>query len=240
MNVSYLNTEEFQKKLRSLGRSPKERLIGLSGLINDWNLSKIRLSESDSKKDLSLADIHHLREIIQSEVAKTRLKDAEIVIDQILFLIVGATKMQFQNQSLHPWDLVNQSIDGFFTNDRHRIFKLAALSVISIVIAGALVFKNIHSSPSDNYPGIEFEQNMPSSTINDVSAQTVDHLISIYKQMKNGECQIPQAAMLQEDERESFITFINDGVVDISTADRLKNALKHVNCLYPQDAMKSH
>ena len=76
-------------------------------------------------------------------------------------------------------------------------------------------------------------------TINQAGSETVSSLIELYISMKKGDCQLPQAAMLQPQEREAFISFINEGKVDINSAESLKNALTYANCLYPQKLMNS-
>jgi hypothetical protein len=43
--------------------------------------------------------------------------------------------------------------------------------------------------------------------------------------------------MLQPQDREAFIAFINAGKVEIGTAANLNNALEYVHCLYPQKLM---
>jgi len=43
--------------------------------------------------------------------------------------------------------------------------------------------------------------------------------------------------MLQPEEREAFISFINNGHVELDSAANLKKSLQYVNCLYPQKLM---
>ena len=77
------------------------------------------------------------------------------------------------------------------------------------------------------------------TSINQPVSETVSNLVELYKSMKNGDCLLPQAAMLQPQEREAFISFVNEGKVDINTAENLKSALKYTNCLYPQKLMNN-
>jgi hypothetical protein len=77
------------------------------------------------------------------------------------------------------------------------------------------------------------------TSINQPGSETVSNLVELYKSMKNGDCALPQAAMLQPQEREAFISFVNEGKVDINTAESLKSALTYTNCLYPQKLMNN-
>ena len=61
------------------------------------------------------------------------------------------------------------------------------------------------------------------ATVNESGSRTVSSLVNLYEAMKTGDCQLPQAAMLQPAEREAFISFVNEGKVDINTASYLKN-----------------
>ena len=75
------------------------------------------------------------------------------------------------------------------------------------------------------------------STANESGSNTIASLVNLYEAMKNGDCQLPQAAMLHPTEREAFISFVNEGKVDINTASYLKSALNYTACLYPQKLM---
>ena len=161
--------------------------------------------------------------------------DIDVVTDQILFLFIGAIKLQIQNNSNKPWELVNQSISNFLTYEKQPQKNLLLLSMLTIIviIGFSFTFLNTHKSKSR----IDSNNPLDISTINESGSETVSSLVNLYEAMKSGDCQLPQAAMLQSGDREAFISFVNEGKVDIKTAPRLKNALNYATCLYPQKLM---
>lgn len=234
MENSFFSSNEFKSRLLTMGRSPVARLKGLSEILSNWNQDRISTLNS-AETDLSMTDINILKDIIHTETSRLKLKNAEIVSDQILFMLIGAVKLQIQNKSAKPWALVNQSISNFTKPEKSRSRSLIALCFITmIVVFGAVtnhkfLHKNIEST--DNFNPASH------SSANASGNATVNNLVSMYNKMKEGNCQLPQAAMLQPQDREAFIAFINAGKVEIGTAANLNNALAYVHCLYPQKLM---
>jgi len=77
----------------------------------------------------------------------------------------------------------------------------------------------------------------------EVSASTADPVtISMlqlaYDKMKSGTCQLPQAAMLPERQRQAFLAFVNQGTIDVNNVENLRQAFGYVSCLYPQELMR--
>lgn len=233
MKNSFFSSNEFKSQLLTAGRSPIARLNGLSDILSKWNQQ--RISSHTPEADLSITDINILKDIIHTETSRLKLKNAEVVSDQILFMLIGAIKLQIQNKSAKPWELVNQSISNFTKPEKSKTLPLLTLFFITlIVVFGAVtnnsfLHKNIESSDVFN------PENR--SSVNELNSTTVNNLVSMYNKMKEGNCQLPQAAMLQPQDREAFIAFISAGKVEIGTAANLKNALGYVHCLYPQKLM---
>ncbi len=229
MEVNFFNSDEFKSQLLNTGRSPITRLKGLCRILSVWNEKRITGSK-DLNKDISINDINILRDIVQIEVNRLKQKNAEVVTDQILFMLIGALKLQAQHGSQKPWELVNQSINNFTKEEKSLSQMLISLIFITIVVViGMTANSNVLRKNTDTTVS-----NM--APINDAGS-TVTSLVSVYNKMKEGNCQLPQAAMLQPQEREAFISFVNEGIVEVETADNLKNALAYVNCLYPQKLM---
>lgn len=233
MKNSFFSSNEFKSQLLTAGRSPIARLNGLSDILSKWNQQ--RISSHTPEADLSITDINILKDIIHTETSRLKLKNAEVVSDQILFMLIGAIKLQIQNKSAKPWELVNQSISNFTKPEKSKTLPLLTLFFITlIVVFGAVtnnsfLHKNIESSDVFNPENL--------SSVNELNSTTVNNLVSMYNKMKEGNCQLPQAAMLQPQDREAFIAFISAGKVEIGTAANLKNALGYVHCLYPQKLM---
>lgn len=234
MENSFFSSNEFRSQLLETGRSPVARLKALSDILSKWNQDRIsRLNTIEN--DLSITDINILKDIIHTETRRLKLKNAEIVSDQILFMLIGAIKLQIQNKSAKPWVLVNQSISSFTKPEKSRSRPLIALCFITMIIVFGAVTSNKFLHKNVQSPDIFNPES--GSSINQSGNATVNNLVSMYNKMKEGNCQLPQAAMLQPQDREAFIAFINAGKVEIGTAANLNNALKYVNCLYPQKLM---
>jgi hypothetical protein len=240
MASEFLKSDNFNKQLQKTGRSPLARLTGLSAILSSWNRQRIGNAINGKEADLSIDDIQILKSLIENETSSLKLHNAEIVSDQILFLVIGAIKLQIQNGTEKPWELVNQSIKNFLMpNNSIKKLQVSLYSLTFIIFMGFAIIllkpKTASSVIDDPTPFNE----RADTTINQAGSETVSNLIELYISMKKGDCQLPQAAMLQPQEREAFISFINEGKVDINSAESLKNALTYANCLYPQKLMNS-
>ncbi|CAN4276873.1 hypothetical protein MCEMSEM29_01965 [Methylophilaceae bacterium] len=240
MASEFLKSDSFIMQLQKSGKSPIARLTGLSAILNNWNKQRIGKIINGKEADLSIDDIQILKNLIENETSRLKLENAEIVSDQILFLVIGAIKLQVQNSSEKPWDLVNQSITNFLTTDHSpRKIQMSLYFLTFIVIMGfsiVLLKPNSKNAVTDNSVPLNV---ITDTSINQPGSETVSNLVELYKSMKNGDCALPQAAMLQPQEREAFISFVNEGKVDINTAENLKSALTYTNCLYPQKLMNN-
>jgi hypothetical protein len=214
------------------GRAPQARLKALSLALKKWNQSRIENPKNISNSDLSQTEIDSLKKLVKTETSKIRHKDADILTEQILFLLIGAIKLQSENDSNSMWEMVDKGISTFIQPQRSLSSAINLISTTLLVIALIAISANLalrKEIKSKVYPEEIYADEYRNATVN--------NLVSLYNEMKKGSCQLPQAAMLQEKERKTFITFINDGVVNIESAEDLKNALAHVNCLYSQKLM---
>ena len=234
MKNSFFSSNEFKSQLLTAGRSPIARLNGLSAILNQWNQQRIS-GLNGPEADLSITDINILKDIIHTETSRLKLKNAEVVSDQILFMFIGAIKLQIQNKSAKPWELVNKSISNFTKPEKSKSLALITLLFITLLVVFGTVTNNNFLQKNIESPDVFNPENL--SSINTLGNATVNNLVSMYNKMKEGNCQLPQAAMLQPQDREAFIAFINAGKVEIETAANLNNALGYVHCLYPQKLM---
>lgn len=236
MKTEFLKSEDFLSQVQKSGKTPLARLKGLSTILSQWNVSRMGKVVKGDEADLSINDVNVLKGLVHDEITKLKLVDADTVSDQILFLLIGAIKMQIQSNSAQPWTLVNQSINDFVKPRRPTISLFMMLSLLTLVAVFSFTAIQLSITKKQNSDFLS-EDSPTSARFNEVGSNTVNNLITIYNKMKEGDCQLPQVAMLQPQEREAYILFINDGKVEIDTANDLKNALSHVSCLYPQKLM---
>lgn len=227
-----MDLEYLKNQINKSGKTPEARLKGLSLALKKWNQERIENSLNSSRSDLSEAQIDGLKQLVQVETSKLSNKEADVVAEQILFLLIGAIKLQSENDSNTMWEMVDKGIATFIQPQRSLSSAVNLISITLLVIALVAISANLalrKEIKNKAYPKEMYADESKNATVN--------NLVNLYNEMKKGSCQLPQAAMLQEKERETFITFINDGVVNIDSAEDLKNALAHVNCLYPQKLM---
>lgn len=227
-----MDLEYLKNQINKSGRTPEARLKGLSLALKKWNQGRIENSLHNAKSDLSEAQIETLKQLVQVETSKLSNKEADVLAEQILFLLIGAIKLQSENDSNTMWEMVDKGIATFIQPQRSLSSAVNLISITLLIIALVAISANLalrKEIKNKAYPEEMYADESKNATVN--------NLVNLYNEMKKGSCQLPQAAMLQEKERETFITFINDGVVNIDSAEDLKNALAHVNCLYPQKLM---
>lgn len=235
-NVS-LDSEDFRSHFMQSGNSPAARLKNLGRTLAAWIKTRPELAAEGSNEELSINDIHGLRQLIVNEIDHIRLSNPDVVTDQILFLVIGAVRLQKKSNAKQQWDLVNSSIAGFLRPPRSYNPMLVGLSALSAAMMFAISLVTLQ--PADHpAPTALFQEDVSGAgVLSDAGVNAVSNLVAIYQKMQEGECQLPQAAMLQPEEREAFIAFVNNGHVDIGSAGNLRKSLQYVNCLYPQKLM---
>ena len=232
-----LDSEDFRSQFNQSGNSPLSRLKNLGKTLSVWNKARSAKQKNDKEADLSIEDIRGLRLLINTEIGRIKLNNPEIVADQILFLVIGAIRLQLQSNSEKPWELVNTSIASFLRPEKSYNPLLIGTSAISIAMVFVISMVTLqtanHPAPTELFQ----EDISGAAVISDAGVKSVSNLVAIHQKMQEGECQLPQAAMLHHEEREAFISFVNHGHVDIESANSLKKSLQYVNCLYPQKLM---
>jgi len=240
MSLDKLSSPGFNIRLEDHGRSPLARLSGLARLFRDWGNAtgaagtQTGAGMSQQLATLSITDIDALKSIIVSEVKKTAVPNIDIVSDQILFLLLGAIQLHTRGNADKAWDLVQDSISELLkprASFKPLLFAGMALLLLSVASSGFFYLKSISPPPT----AVEATASIQPGQL----PASITALQDVYTQMKGGNCQLPQAGMLSADQREAYIAFINDGIVDLHSADALQKALTHVSCDYPQKLMMS-
>lgn len=237
VRAELLTFEDFYGRYESTGKTQLARLLKLSGAIEKWSQDR-GANHAEVVNEFSIKDVQALRQLIENEVATISAGEPSVVTDQILFLILGAVKVQAQGQVSTPWPLVNQTIKELVSpRKKQNNLMLALTSVVLITgFAFTLFSMNSKQTPTTDLNPIEAVQDM---SVSQAGSQTVDNLIAVYQKMQSGECQLPQALVLQPKDREAFIAFITEGKVNINTADSLKKSLEYADCKYPQKLMNN-
>lgn len=237
MSMIYLCLLSFFQSISPYKKTSDTHLLGLSGKLSDWNFARVSVRKFHSQvHDLSIADVQALKEIIHTEINKSTIKCPEVIADQMLFLVIGAIQVQSQTGMDDAWKLVNQSIHNFSNaqKDKRRLL-VGLVSTTLILILSTTATLNTKSYSINNTLPVS-----PIATIADkADPVTMSTLLLAYNKMKSGTCQLPQAAMLPPEQRQAFLRFVNNGVIEVQHVENLRMALGYVNCLYPQELMHS-
>lgn len=222
----------FLVQLDSFGKSPTARMNGLIRAFREW----CRHGKPSQQHVISAHNVESLKAMIHQEVLRARVKHPGVVTDQILFLLIGAIQLSQKQQSEQAWDIVSDAIHGFLrpaTNYK----ALFGFSIMGLILLGSMLLFYTKPYPQQtHYSPPEFA-NMNDNDTPNLITPTIVTLQDVYRQMKKGICQLPQAGMLAEDQRAAYLAFIQDGLVDIHTAESLAKAMRHVSCAYPQQLM---
>lgn len=212
------------------------RLLALSKHLSNWNIERIAKRQANGQShELSIEDVHALREMIHATTQKAATKCSEVFLDQMLFLVIGAIQVQSQTGSDKAWNLVNQSIKDFVSTQKEkRMTSLGLVITAFVVCLSVMTLMNVkvHSRHND-LQDTPFEV----ASVTDADPVTISTLLLAYNKMKSGTCQLPQAAMLPPEQRQAYLLFVNQGTIEVQHVENLRLALGYVTCLYPQELM---
>lgn len=240
-NFSQLFSLDFLKHFRAYTNPESTSLVVLCRQLKRWNLDRvIDRTAHQQTLDLTLEDVNAIKEMVHTAIRKSPLKPPEIMLDQLLFLTVGAIQTQAQTGSDKAWSLVEQSIHRY-VDVRHekRLFSFGLFTIVLLIGFSTTMMNHtrVHKS----------QQLMPDSPLtsgaeveseSDADPVTMSMLQLAYHKMKAGTCQLPQAAMLPQEQRHAFLLFVNKGIVEVQNVENLRLALGYVDCLYPQELMR--
>jgi hypothetical protein len=236
LNISNATLLWLRQKIYARNSHANTSLLALPSQLNSWNIERISANNMRGQsQDLSIEDVHALKEIIHVAVNKSAVKNADVMSDQMLFFVIGAIQIQAQNGSDDAWKLVNRSIQSLAKPaPEKRPFAISFAAIALIVCVFAMVNFKATMQPAASVP----QAVPPTSIVGVTDPVTISMLVLAYNKMKAGTCQLPQAAMLPIEQRQAFLAFINAGIVDVHSVKDLRMALGYVNCLYPQELMR--
>lgn len=201
--------------------------------LSHWQ--RQRIQATSGSEVLNAQDIEAIRHILDSARQQSRTQLAPALLDQWFFLAVGAMQQTSQAGRQHAWQLFEKSVHSQLGEQRFN----RTLS-FGLLISVCAVWMQLTTLPqktmvSDLSPLETVGSGDARGTVDPV---TLSLLNLAYQKMQNGSCQLPQAAMLPEAQREAFIEFVTAGKVDVGQVEHLRQALGYVSCLYPQELMR--
>lgn len=205
----------------------------LAGELRRWNATRLAALQPLSLPGaLTLQDIASIKAIIQ----RAALPGLDSVMqDQLFFLAVGAIHVQAQTGSTIAWRRFNQAIQMQLNSggvSRAWSFGLLVGLCMLWLMVSHVQHTQLHKAATEQ------DDTMLLASGGTADPVTISLLQLAYNKMRNGTCQLPQAAMLPQAQREAFLLFVTEGTVDVEHVESLRQALGYVNCLYPQELMR--
>ncbi|MDP8567488.1 hypothetical protein [Methylophilus aquaticus] len=206
----------------------------LSSQLRGWHACRIANMHGvvASTSVLGVEDFATIKTMIR-RAAVPGLDD--VLQDQLFFLAVGAIQVQSQTGSTLAWQRFHQAIH--LQLDHRKVFRGWSFGLVVSLCAIWLTMSHLQQTQLHKTTPVT-EDNTLLANGGTADPVTISLLQLAYSKMKNGTCQLPQAAMLPEAQRQAFILFVTEGKVDVEHVESLREALGYVNCLYPQALMR--
>lgn len=200
-----------------------------------WNTERVcGLQQSGLSVALSVQDLNAIRQMISLANQQSGIQRAETELDQWFFMAIGAIGIQSQTGVAHAWDVFDQSM-------HRQLGKPASGYAWSFGVLLALCMLWMMLAPVKHTTVQPVLSPLETTTVSqDGSADpvTLSLLNLAYQKMRSGSCQLPQAAMLPEAQRQAYLQFVTEGKVYVEHVEDLRQALGYVSCLYPQELMR--
>jgi hypothetical protein len=217
-------------------RGANAAIVRLPKTLSAWNYERVsKRTNNAGNANLSLDEINAVRTLIEDAISKSTIKNHTVFTDQLFFLTIGAIQIESQTHSNDAWKLLNKTIETHLKPKNERQLLLVGVLITTLMVgmsAMQMTHKQGKVSPVESQ-GVFIEAS--TSTADPV---TISMLQLAYNKMKSGTCQLPQAAMLPERQRQAFLAFVNQGTIDVNNVENLRQAFGYVSCLYPQELMR--
>lgn len=200
-------------------------------LVN-WNRQRIQYAGAASV--LNMQDIAHIRQLIDKAQQQSTLPLSPALLDQWFFLAIGAVQVESQTSNSKAWHLFDQSIHSQL--EKPRFYRSLSFGlIVSLCVTWMALSPIQHNQFKTEISPLESSESHSNAHADPV---TLSLLNLAYQKMQSGSCQLPQAAMLPEVQRQAFILFVTEGKVNVEQVEPLRQALGYVSCLYPQELMR--
>lgn len=236
-NSKLLESLDLKNAIESSRIDPIERITNFTEILSKLSGNPDKFdSLRKLADDIDSEDICALRILIADEVKKLKYLNTTEVTEQILFLIIGALKLDAKQGSFSdPWHLANQSIKTLVTkNKKYNGYKYTFFCLMFITLGSLLWFTTSKYNIDDKFrsPSVTYTNNLQPSPNFVLNPYIPSHFYSLKVQMDKTTCQFPQAAMLPAEQRAAFLNFINTGKIALEELSNLQIALTRVNCDY--------
>ncbi len=248
--MDILNSSWFLNMLKKAGATPRERLLALFDILDDWvNAPHIR--EKFSAIEINGEEPQALLEYLTAQATSSGAQAPEVLAQQLYFMATNMLQEELRSPgcaaSQHARQVAQALIQAQMEKDRY-ISKRSAYAMAASVffvtgIAGMLIFG--HVNPLDGKPITPSRMVAVTPAANTKSAEASPEqtaaLFAVIEQMRKGECQYPEALQLPDSQKAVYLTNVVGGQISTNAADQalVAQLLTKVRCNYTPMLMKN-
>jgi len=248
--MDILNSAWFLKMLKKAGATPRERLLAVFDILDDW-LNAPHIREKFDSAEINADQAQALLEYLTAQAIASGAQGPEVLAQQLYFMSMSMLQEELRSPgcaaSQHAKQVAQALIQaqterGRFISKRSA-YAMAASVFFVTGIASMLIFSA--ANPLDDKPNAPSRMVAvtPAANTKFVEAnpeQTAALFVTI-EQMRKGECQYPEALQLPDSQKAVYLTNVVGGQISSNAADQalVAQLLKKVRCNYTPMLMKN-
>jgi len=240
--MDLLNSDWLIHMLDKSSHAPKQRLINLFSILNDWlDAPSLDIHQIELKPDVQSKLVPYL----STQAAKAGIEMPEMLASQLYFMALAAA----QEKTLHqnPQSLLHaqlaakalieaQSKPAFYKN-KFAIYAMAA-TILTFGLVGLLLNHSASTSAPPSLSKASYKSSQPHiiKAKHEVSASPAQTaaLFAKIEQMRKGDCQLIEALQLPDAYKKVYFENIVSGQISTSQHDQkiVHELLEKVRCNY--------
>lgn len=244
--MDILNSPWLISMLQKSGKAPEQRLLGLFDVLADW-INAPRIRETLNLNQLEPSPSSCLLDFLTEQAKASGAKLPEALAQQLYFIAMSALREEIRAPGMGSISHAQQAARALINAQTQRepvknkplLFGLAA-SLFVVAGVSSMLFFNMPSQlkPLSNIkqitPLVQLEGNTPDP------ANTAEMYASI-EQMRNGNCQFPEALQLPDAYKKVYIEVVVGGQISTNPDEQAlaKNLMQKVRCNYAPMLMQN-
>jgi len=248
--MDILNSAWFLGMLKKAGATPRERLLALFDILDNWvNAPHIR--EKFGSVEINGEEPQALLEYLTAQAIASGAQGPEVLAQQLYFMAMSMLQEELRSPgcaaSQHAKQVAQallqvQAEKSRFISKRSA-YAMAASVFLVTGIASMLIFGIVTSSVDKPDTSLRIVSVTPTVKAKsaEASPEQTAALFAIIEQMRNGECQYPEALQLPDSQKAVYLTNVVGGQISTNAADQalVAQLLKKVRCNYTPMLMKN-
>lgn len=233
-----LHSDWLLKMLDKAGRTPRERVLALFDILQDW--TAVPGLRTDSRESDLAQPADALLAYLTAQLESARADAPQVLATQIYFIALGALQAA-DNQQAFKQGRQAAALLLDAAQPPRRSTRIAVASAASVLVLALFFGQRVALTPTPPTQTVDatpVAANVVPAALN----SSPDQMASLHdslERMRRGVCQYPQALMLAPESRAVLLENIVDGAVP-ADAGRMHDAralMQKVECYYPPMAM---